>query len=71
MAQMLPYNHDMVDMFSKHTPYVIHTKSGNFYIASIEKLRLSHILFIWAWVSTETREVIVGEDIVHWLDINI
>lgn len=31
--QMLRYNHDMVDMFSKETDYVIHTKFGETRIA--------------------------------------
>ena len=69
--QLLPYNHDMVHMFSKHTPYVIRTKSGKFYIASIEKLRFNYTLSMWVWVVTETGECITGENITHWLDINI
>ncbi len=71
MAQMLPYNHDTVHMFSKETPYVIRTKYDNFHIASIQKLRFSYTLSIWVWVSTETGECFKGENITHWLDINI
>lgn len=69
--QMFPYNHDKVGSFAKETPYVVRTKQGKFYIASIQKLRFNYTLSMWVWVSTETGECIAGENITHWLNIHI
>lgn len=72
--QLLPYNHDMVHMFSKETDYVIHTKYGQTRIAGLFKTRHGFDdddCSNYQWTTAEGMKVIPGEDITHWGNINI